>query len=107
MENLSEKGKAIYDALRKEASGSTAELEGRLVATIESAIQSSVPAAIKDMRMYTDGAEQEILQELADERNNLDSANISTDAPPPLRTPRAAESGPGGHRSASSTRGTE
>jgi hypothetical protein len=107
MENLSEEGKAIYDALRKEAAGSATELEGRLVATIESAIQSSVTAAIKDMRMYTDGAEQEIRQELADLRNNVDSANVSTDAPPPQRTPRAAESGPGGLRSATSTRGME
>jgi hypothetical protein len=60
------------DALRKERTDSAADLEAllesRLVAAIETSIQSSVFTAIKDMRTFTDGAEHELHQELADLR---------------------------------------
>lgn len=107
MEGLTGESKAIYEALRRESAEYTAALEARLVAIIEASIQASLTAAVKDMKVYTDGAEQELRHELADLRTALDPGARSTDAIPHIRTPRGAESGPDGHRGSSSTRGTE
>jgi hypothetical protein len=82
MENLSEEGRALLTALRQEAAASATDLESRLTSAIEAAVHTSVTAAVKDMRVYTDGAEHELRNEIADLRATLDPASPTGDAPP-------------------------
>lgn len=115
MASLTEEQQAIYETIKSATTKAATEallqqrteLESSILATVDAAVKTSVQAAVKDMRAYTDGAEQELRHELEELRTALDLGHQSTEATPRAKSPRDAEIGPDGHRLASTARGMD
>ena len=115
MENLSPEGKAIFDTIAsandKSHKKPKSDIETLIAATIERsvapavdraverAVETTIATAVRDMQAYTDAAEDAL-------RSAMGLASLDDDSAPLTRPSRgAAETGPGGHRAATTTRG--
>jgi hypothetical protein len=121
MENLSEKGRAIYSTVTAAAAAQqeshkldvealivqsvNSAVDAAMARTVDAAIRSCVNKATADMRTYADGVESTLQQGLGALRAQLGLA-AQADEPDPLSRTAAgdAETGPDGHRTNPTTR---